>query len=126
MLSALNSLKEIDQLHVFGMNFAGGFHHIDFVNPIVEQCCSKCVFHPTPTSDYGDGMIKYTMERVSFIVTTSVVGGSAAIGVVVVAAVGVAAATHRFFVRRRRRKEKNYGEATVIPSAVRPLLVKKQ
>ena len=54
-LSALEDDPGVDEIDVFGMNWApdGGGHN-DFVYPtIVRDCCSKCTVHPTPTARYG-------------------------------------------------------------------------
>lgn len=64
-LQAMDSVRRVD---VFGMNWNGGAHHVDFAQPaMVETCCDKCDFHPTRTGDY-DGrnplvVLKETVVR---------------------------------------------------------------
>jgi|MDSZ01.1.fsa_nt_gb hypothetical protein len=55
VLNELQNLESIDTIAVFGMNWNGGSHHVDFVVPeIVPSCCRKCTIHETPNEHYDD------------------------------------------------------------------------
>ena len=49
VISELNALEEVAKIHVYGMNWAGGPHHNDFVHRhLVSMCCAKCVIQVDP------------------------------------------------------------------------------
>lgn len=53
LINALEAQSSTSAIHVFGMNWNGGDHHIDFKQPeLVSVCCTKCDIHPTASSDY--------------------------------------------------------------------------
>ena len=60
MIDSLESMDNIKQIHVFGMNWnpldqGARAHHLDFEYPdLVKNCCKKCIFHKTPTDEYID------------------------------------------------------------------------
>ena len=54
-LSVLQEVSDIRHIHVFGMNWNGDSDmHTDFANKsIVTGCCTKCIIHPTASTNYG-------------------------------------------------------------------------
>ena len=55
VLDKLSSTSCVDRIDVFGMNWNGGSHHVDFAQPdIVPSCCAKCDINAAATSDYDD------------------------------------------------------------------------
>tara|TARA_B110000046_G_C12957708_1_gene383075 strand:+ start:697 stop:1344 length:648 start_codon:yes stop_codon:yes gene_type:complete len=55
VLNALERSPAVDSLHVYGMNWNGGAHHVDFKHPnVVADCCTKCVIHRTANEEYDD------------------------------------------------------------------------
>ena len=53
LINALEAQASAETIHVFGMNWNGGHHHLDFKQPeLVPSCCSKCEIHPTASSKY--------------------------------------------------------------------------
>lgn len=54
-LSVLQELDNVATINVYGMNWNGPADmHIDFANgTMVQDCCTKCVVHPTSTDAYG-------------------------------------------------------------------------
>jgi hypothetical protein len=54
LINALEAQPSTTSIHVFGMNWNGGDHHIDFKQPnLVSDCCSKCTVHPTANASYA-------------------------------------------------------------------------
>lgn len=55
VLDKLSSTSCVDSIDVFGMNWNGGSHHVDFAQPeIVPSCCTKCTINDAATK-YYDG-----------------------------------------------------------------------
>lgn len=53
VLSILQNDDNVKSIHVFGMNFNGGWWHVDFNDPNLSNiCCAKCVFHKTSIEQY--------------------------------------------------------------------------
>jgi hypothetical protein len=53
VIDHLERTPSVDAIHVYGMNWNGGKHHVDFVQPdLVPTCCHKCTIHPTASDDY--------------------------------------------------------------------------
>lgn len=53
VLSTLQNDDNVESINVFGMNFNGGFWHVDFNDPNLSNiCCTKCVFHKTSIEQY--------------------------------------------------------------------------
>lgn len=53
ILNVLNAAPATTRIDVFGMNWRGGDHHLDFQQPtLVSDCCDKCVIHPTASENY--------------------------------------------------------------------------
>ena len=53
VISFLENSPVVTSIDTFGMNWNGGTHHVDFKHPdIIEECCTKCVIHPTPSQSY--------------------------------------------------------------------------
>ena len=54
LISEIDTINSIDELHIFGMNFNGGSNdHLDFKYPtLVKNHCKKCIFHKTPNERY--------------------------------------------------------------------------
>lgn len=53
VLSILQNDDNVDSINVFGMNFNGGWWHVDFNDPNLSNiCCTKCVFHKTSIEQY--------------------------------------------------------------------------
>lgn len=59
ILDQLQQHPQIERVDVFGMNWNSlAVKHIDFVNrTLVHGCCTKCSFHGTNGSAYGDGWV---------------------------------------------------------------------
>ena len=53
LLSRLQDDASVQKVNVFGMNFNGGWWHVDFndIN-LTHVCCTKCKFHPTRVNEY--------------------------------------------------------------------------
>lgn len=53
VLSSLQYDDTVKYINVFGMNFNGGWWHVDFNDPNLSNiCCTKCIFHKTHVDDY--------------------------------------------------------------------------
>uniref|UniRef100_A0A6C0IY35 Uncharacterized protein n=1 Tax=viral metagenome TaxID=1070528 RepID=A0A6C0IY35_9ZZZZ len=53
VLSSLQNDDNIESINVFGMNFNGGWWHVDFNDPNLSNiCCTKCIFHKTRMEQY--------------------------------------------------------------------------
>lgn len=53
VIDFLQKLDVVEKINVYGMNWNGGLHHIDFANPdVVKKCCTKCDIHDTSTETY--------------------------------------------------------------------------
>lgn len=54
VLSSLQGEESIKKIHVYGMNWNGPpDHHVDFSDSsLVQTCCTKCIFHTTPSKNY--------------------------------------------------------------------------
>lgn len=53
LLSFLQSDDSVTSVNVFGMNFNGGWWHLDFNDPnLTNVCCTKCNFHRTRVNEY--------------------------------------------------------------------------
>jgi hypothetical protein len=53
LLSSLENDKDVESINVFGMNFNGGWWHVDFNDPNLSNiCCTKCIFHKTSMDQY--------------------------------------------------------------------------
>ncbi|GHP07678.1 hypothetical protein PPROV_000642000 [Pycnococcus provasolii] len=53
LISYLQGVQTVQRIDTYGMTFDyqyGLDYHIDFVRPLVRQCCTKCVFHSVPTT----------------------------------------------------------------------------
>lgn len=54
VIDHLESDQRVERIDVYGMNWNSKHAHVDFKYPhLVPECCSKCVIHPTPSSEYG-------------------------------------------------------------------------
>jgi hypothetical protein len=106
VLNELDAMPEVDEIGVFGMNWANShsWDHTDFKYPtLVSDCCSKCTIHSTPSGGYlPKGWIQKAEEGLS---------AAAAVGVGAVSTAGVAWAVaaaigiKHFLHRRRSKKE---------------------
>ena len=53
VLSSLQNDDTVESINVFGMNFNGGWWHVDFNDPNLSNiCCTKCIFHKTRGDEY--------------------------------------------------------------------------
>lgn len=53
LLNYLESDNGVKTIDVYGMNWNGGNHHVDFKNPrLVRECCTKCDIHETSSPKY--------------------------------------------------------------------------
>ena len=53
LLSNLQNDDSVESVNVFGMNFNGGWWHVDFNDPNLSNiCCTKCTFHKTSVNEY--------------------------------------------------------------------------
>jgi hypothetical protein len=57
VLNVLESSDDVESIDVYGMNWNGGEHHLDFQKKnqnLVKECCTKCQIFPTASQDYVD------------------------------------------------------------------------
>ena len=55
VIDELHRASDVESIHVYGMNWNGGSHHVDFQHPnVVADCCDKCVVHPTSSDTYDN------------------------------------------------------------------------
>lgn len=55
VIDKLQEWSTIESIDVYGMNWNGGNHHIDFKQPdMVEKCCSKCTIHKPNDEKYDN------------------------------------------------------------------------
>lgn len=53
VLDHLQNMAAVKTIDVYGMNWNGGRHHVDFKhNTLLKHCCSKCNFHDTACKRY--------------------------------------------------------------------------
>ena len=53
VLDELQKDPQITKIQVYGMNWSGSIHHVDFDDPdIVPVCCTKCEMHETKSRRY--------------------------------------------------------------------------
>jgi len=53
VLSSLQDDDNVESINVFGMNFNGGWWHVDFNDPNLSHiCCTKCIFQKTNKEQY--------------------------------------------------------------------------
>jgi hypothetical protein len=80
-LSVLQELPTIERIEVYGFNGNGNADmHIDFANKtLLSGCCTKCTFHPTSSSSYGQNLLATgvgaaSIGAVALVAVVSVVG----------------------------------------------------
>lgn len=68
VIDSLEKMSSIDSVHIFGMNWNGTSHHVDFAQPnLVGTCCTKCVIHPTENNMYdGRDLLTKVIDNVKF------------------------------------------------------------
>lgn len=55
VIDELNRARNVESIHVYGMNWNGGSHHVDFKHSdLISRCCDKCVLHPTCSDEYDN------------------------------------------------------------------------
>lgn len=83
-INAFERLPEVVEVAVFGMNWEGGTGHTDFLwQEMVKTCCTKCIFHPTPSGAYLPprfAALRKAKEKAK-LVGTLIVGGASTAGV---------------------------------------------
>ena len=53
VIDALEAHDGVQRIHVYGMNWNGPPHHVDFKHPqTVRECCTKCTLHTTERAAY--------------------------------------------------------------------------
>ena len=80
-LSVLQELPTIERIEEYGFNGNGDAKmHIDIANKtLLSGCCTKCTFHPTSSSSYGQNLLApgvgaVSIGAVALVAVVSVVG----------------------------------------------------